>query len=66
MALAALVLSVIAVLVAAVSAWYTRRQSVSAEGVRRIEAARRHDELQPVLVGKYVSAEGTRHRQRPG
>jgi len=66
MAVAALVLSVVAILVAAASAWYTRRQAASAEGTRRIEAARRHDELAPVLVGEYVEASETREQQRPG
>ncbi len=66
MTVAAFVLSVIAVLVAGASAWYTRRQYVSAEGVRRIEAARRHDELRPVLIGEYVTAGKTREGQRPG
>ncbi len=73
MAVTALVLSVIAIIAAGVSAWYTRRQAVaadrqavSAEEVRRIEAARRHDELQPSLVGEYVAASDTREGQRPG
>ena len=58
MAVAALVLSIVALFV---SAWYTRRQ-----GVQRTEAARRHDELQPVLVGAYVQASDTRDGQRLG
>jgi hypothetical protein len=66
MNVAALVLSVVAVLVAVVSVWYTRRQSVSAEGVRRIETARRHDELCPILVAEHVTARKTRDGQRPG
>jgi len=66
MTVAALVLSVVAILVAAASAWYTRRQAVSAEGAREIEAARRHDELRPILVGEYVPASDTRDSQRPG
>jgi len=66
MTVAALVLSVVAVLVAGASAWYTRRQAVSAEGVRRIESARRQDELRPILVGEYVAASDTRDGQRPG
>ena len=32
MAVAALILSIVAILVAGASAWYTRRQAVSAEG----------------------------------
>ena len=66
MAVAALVLSIVAILVAAVSAWYTRRQTVSAEAVRSIEAARRHDELRPSILGEYVQASDTRDGQRPG
>jgi hypothetical protein len=66
MTVAALVLSVVAILVAAASAWYARRQAVSAEGAREIEAARRHDELHPILVGEYVPASDTRDSQRPG
>jgi hypothetical protein len=66
MAVAALVLSVVAVLLAAASAWFTRRQAVSAEGVRGIEMARRHDELHPSLSGEYVDDSDTREEQRPG
>lgn len=66
MTVAAFVLSIVAVVVAGVSAWYTRRQAVSAEGVRTIEAARRQDELRPVLAGLYVEASDTRIGQRPG
>ncbi len=66
MIVAAFVLSIVAVVVAGVSAWYTRRYAVSAEGARRIEAARRQDELRPNLVGEYVSASDTRDGQRPG
>ena len=73
MAVAALVLSVVAIIVAGVSSWYTRRQAaaadrqaVSAEEVRRIETARRHDELKPSLFGEYVAANDTREGQRPG
>jgi hypothetical protein len=50
----------------AVSAWYTRRQAVSAEGVRSIEVARTHDELRPAIVGEYVQASDTRSGRRPG
>jgi hypothetical protein len=60
MAVAALILSIVAILVAGASAWYTRREAISAEGVRRIEDARRKDELRPVLVGEYVEASDTR------
>lgn len=66
MAVAALVLSIVAILVAAVSAWYTRRQAVSAEGVQSIEAARRHGELRTIIIGEYVQASETRDGQRPG
>lgn len=65
MAVAALVLSVLAVLIAGISAWYARRLVVSTEGAERIEAARRHDEMQPTLVGEYVQASDTREGQRP-
>src|SRR4051794_18213892 len=54
MAVAALVLSIVAILVAAVSAFYTRQQAAAAEGTRRIEAGRRHSELTPVLEAAYV------------
>jgi hypothetical protein len=66
MATAALIVSILAIVIATASAWYTRRQAISTEGVERTEAARRHDELQPVLVGAYVYAEDTREGQRPG
>lgn len=66
MTVAAFILSIVAILVAAVSAWYTRRQAVSGEGLRKIEAARRHDELRPALAGKYVPARNTQGGQRPG
>jgi len=66
MAVAALVLSVVAVLIAGSSAWYTRRQAVSTEAAEKIESARRHDELQPILIGEYVQASNTREGQRPG
>jgi hypothetical protein len=65
MTVAALVLSVVAVLVGGVSAWYTRRQAVSTEEVRGIESARRQDEMRPILVGEYVAATDTRDGQRP-
>ena len=45
MVVAAFVLSVVAVIGAVISAWYTRRQAVFPEAVRGIEADRRHDEL---------------------
>lgn len=66
MAVAALVLSVVAVFIAAISAWYARRLAVSTEVAERIETARRHDELQPTLVGEYAQASETREGQRPG
>jgi DNA-binding transcriptional regulator YdaS (Cro superfamily) len=66
MTVAALVLSIAAVLIAGLSAWYTRRQAVSSEGARRIEAARRHDELRPAIVGEYVEVSDTRDGQWPG
>jgi hypothetical protein len=66
MAVAALVLSIVAILVAAVSAFYTRQQAAAAEGTRRIEAGRRHSELTPVLEAAYVDREDTRDQVRPG
>lgn len=66
MAVIALVLSIIAVVVAGVSAWYTRRQAVSADAVRKIESARRHDELQPVLAGHYVALSDVPEWDHPG
>ncbi len=65
MAIAAFILSILAIGIATASAWYTRRQAISTEGVQRTEAARRHDELQPVLIGEYVQASDTRDGQRP-
>lgn len=66
MALAALVVSVVALLVAGASAFYARQQARSAEGTRRIEAARLHSELAPVLAGEYVAADQTREKAWPG
>ena len=63
---AAFVISIIAVVVAGLSAWYTRRQADAAEGVRKIEADRRHEELRPVLSGVNVDASETRDGLRPG
>lgn len=66
MAVAALVLSVVAILVAAASAFYTRQQAAAAEGTRLIEAGRQHREMAPILEGEYVSAEATHGKLRPG
>lgn len=49
MALAALLVSILALLVAGLSALYTRKQANEAEATRRIEQDRRHDERQPHL-----------------
>lgn len=66
MAFAALIVSVVAALLAGASAFYTRRQAAAAEGTRRIEAERRHRDLAPVVVAKYVDASDTRDQVRPG
>lgn len=66
MTVTALVLSVVAVLIAGMSAWYTRRQAISTEAASRIDAARQHGELQPTLVGEYVQVSDTREGRRPG
>jgi hypothetical protein len=64
-AVAALIVSIVALLVAAASGFYARQQARSAEGTRRIEAARRHGELTPVLDASYVEARSTREKARP-
>src|SRR5215813_6269745 len=51
MALAALVLSVVAIAVSAVSVWYTRVSADAAMAVRAIEAGRRLGERRPRLSG---------------
>jgi hypothetical protein len=66
MAVAAFILSVVAIVIAGASAWYTRRQAVSTEGVQRVEEARRHEELSPDLEGRYVETADTREGKRPG
>jgi hypothetical protein len=45
--IAALAISIIAIIVAGLSAWFTRQQAEATEGTRRIEADRRHQELTP-------------------
>jgi hypothetical protein len=65
MAIAALVLSVLAILIAGASAYYTRQQAAAAEGTRVIEAGRRHRDLTPVLHATYVATEDTRSKERP-
>jgi len=47
MAIAALILSVVAVLVAGASAWWTRKQANAAADVRDTDADRRHAERSP-------------------
>jgi hypothetical protein len=66
MDVAALVLSIVAILVAGISAYYTRQQAAAAEGTRVLEAGRRHQELAPVLEATYVPPEDTRSQVRPG
>lgn len=51
MAVAALVLSVVAIVVSAASVWYTRMSADAATGVRAIEAGRRLAERRPRLSG---------------
>ena len=63
MALAALIVSVLALLVAAAAALFAKRQSDSTSRLETFEAARRHDELSPQLVARAVPA--TEHRQWP-
>ena len=65
MVVAAFILSIAAMLVAAASAWYTRRQAVSTEAVRRIEDGRRHDELCPQLSLRFIDQSQTREQLRP-
>jgi len=63
---AALVISIVALFVAGLSALFTRQQAAAAEGSRRIEAGRRHQELCPVLKVEYVGEVDTRDGTRPG
>ncbi|MEV8517888.1 hypothetical protein [Dactylosporangium sp. NPDC051484] len=65
MTVAAFVVSIIAAIVAGLSALYARKQAASAEEVRKIEAARRHDELCPKLLAEYVPSTVTRDGPRP-
>jgi hypothetical protein len=65
MTLAALVLSVVAILVAGVSAFYTKQQADAAEATRLIEASRRHQETAPDLDAVYVGAEPARGKVHP-
>jgi hypothetical protein len=66
MAVAALIVSIVALVVAGASAFYARQQARSAEGTRRIDASRRHGELTPVLIAEYVPPDETRDGERPG
>src|ERR1035438_3678266 len=52
MAIASLVLAILAIVIAALSALYTRRQAVAAAGVHEIEHSRRLGERRPRLSGK--------------
>lgn len=63
MTVAALVLSVVAILVAVASAVYTRRGADAQAALTRIEAARHLEERRPKLVGK-VERIGAGSRQR--
>ena len=66
MTVAALVTSIIAAILSAACAWYTRRQAGEASLVRKIEAERRHEEMTPDLVGEYVKQGDTHSGERPG
>jgi hypothetical protein len=63
MTVAALVLSVVAILVAVASAVYTRRGAAAQEALTRIESARHLEERRPRLAGK-VERIGAGSRQR--
>jgi hypothetical protein len=58
MAVAALIISILALAVALASTAYTRKQASEAERIRIIEDARRHEERQPVLRGWIESVNG--------
>lgn len=60
MALAALIISIVAALIALASAAYTRRQAVATEATAAIEGKRLHDELTPELAVKCEERPGTR------
>lgn len=66
MAIAAFILSAVAVFIALASANYTRRQAITAEDTRAIEADRRHTELAPRLQAEYIPADRMRNGERPG
>lgn len=51
-AVASLVAAIAAIVIAALSAFYTRRQAVAAAGIHEIERARRLGERRPRLSGK--------------
>jgi hypothetical protein len=63
---AALLISIIAILVSIASVWYTRRAAVAAEQTARIDASDAsdadywHAQLAPEIEGQYVSADSTR------
>ena len=61
MAVAALVLSVVAIVVSAASVWYTRVSADAATGVRAIQAGRRLAERRPRLSG-HVGRIGSTYR----
>lgn len=60
MALAALIISIVAALIALASAAYARRQAVATETAAAIESKRLHDELTPELTVRGKERPGTR------
>jgi hypothetical protein len=61
-AIASFVLSIVAIVVALLSALYTRSQAIATTGLRRIEDARRLEERRPRLSGIVDSVAGRRGR----
>ena len=57
MVVAALTVSIIALVASIASAWYARQQAKAAQATRQIEQDRRHEELTPMIIGQYVAAE---------
>jgi hypothetical protein len=55
---AALVVSVVALILSGGSVVYARLQGVESRRLRQIESSRRHDELTPVLLGEVESVNG--------
>jgi hypothetical protein len=56
---AALIISIVAILVAGVAAYYTRRQSRAADVTAANDSSRRHDELTPRFSASLVSLAGS-------